>query len=135
MLHPAGDSFRGQRIESHRRGVTHQLRIRVLSGCYHEDEQRARIGRREIPHKLVAKLGLAFAELLDAADHHRASFRQHRRRIDERVEGLRRHVGCVAGVDVEVAAFGYGGIEERTNGLVLEDIFVAVEQIREIEGA
>ena len=111
------------------------LGIGVFSGCHDEDEQGAWIGRRQVANEPFAKLCLAFAELLDAADYHGPTFCQHRRRIDERVEGLRRQIKCVACVDVEVAAFGYGGIEERANGLVLEDIFVAVEQISEIEGA
>src|SRR5207237_7342002 len=114
---------------------TNQLGIGVLSGWHDEDEQGAWIGRRKVANEFFAKFCLAFAELLDAANHYGATFCQHRWRIDERMKRFRRQIRRVTSVDVEIAAFGHAGIEESASGLVFEDIFIAVQQIGQFEGA
>src|SRR5437762_3037731 len=128
MVDPPRDALGLQRLRSHGGSTTYEVRIRVLPGAHYEDEGGRGVGVREIPVELIPHFGFALPQLIDAAQHNRAAFREHRRSVDQVVEGFRRQVGSVTGVEVEIAR-GDGDIDDRTNGFILEDVFIPVEQV------
>src|SRR5205085_5795201 len=84
-------------------------------------------------HDFITQLRLAFPELFQAANHDGAPVCEHRRRVDERVKRFRRQVRSESYVEVEVTAGTDGRVDKGADGLVLEDIFVTVQQIDRIE--
>ena len=137
MLQPARHPIGRQWSQLDRGGRADQLGVRLLTSGKDEHQQRTRIGSSEVAGHLVAQLRLALTKLLHAPHDDGAPLRQHRRGVYQRVELLRREVGGEAGIEVEVAVgvSPDGGVDEQAKSLVLEDVFVTIEEIDGIEGA
>src|SRR4051812_49868266 len=84
-------------------------------------------------HDFITQLRLPFPELFQAANHDSAPVRQHRGCVDKRVKRFRRQVRSESHVKVEVTAGTHGSVDKGADGLILEDIFVTVQQIDRIE--
>ena len=131
MLHPARHALRCKRVQCHGGRCPDKIVIGLLARCDDEHKQCGRIGRCQVPHHLVAQLGLALAELFHAANHHGAPLGQHRWCIHQGVKRFGRQIGGEPNVEIEVPAGPHGPVHKGADRLVLENIFVTVQQIDE----
>ena len=127
MVHrPATDPVGTQAVHLHRRGTRGKLGVGIAI-TLDEDQHGAGIGVVEVSQQLLASLGLLLQEL-DAPQHDRATFGEHRGGVDQHAECLRVQITRGAGVHIEVAGGRvHRALEQRPYGLLLQDILLAME--------